>query len=132
MPPRPLSRNSTRVAWVPTATMSLAPFSSASSIAMSSLVAEAGKVIASTPRSWTRARPGARPSAEACTTTPAPQRGESAPPRALTPASGRVVAHRVHVADDHVGLVAGLPQRVGAAVDTDQHRPVVADVGAEG
>ena len=58
MPPRPLSRNSTRVAWVPTATMRRAPFSSASSIAMSSLVADAGKVIASTPRSCTRGEPG--------------------------------------------------------------------------
>ena len=29
------------------------------------------------------------------------------------------------------GLVAGLAQRVGSAVDADQHRPVVADVGPE-
>jgi hypothetical protein len=50
----------------------------------------------------------------------------------LGAAAERVVAHRVHVADDHVRLVAGLTQRVGAAVDPDEHRPVVADVGAEG
>ena len=45
MPPRPLSRNSTSVSCVPTATIIVAPFSSASSIAMSSLVAAAGNVM---------------------------------------------------------------------------------------
>src|SRR5690606_20114969 len=62
MPARPLSRNSIMLACVPTATMSEAPLSSASSIAMSSLVAVAGNVTASWPSSWTRFRPGARPS----------------------------------------------------------------------
>ncbi len=50
------------LACVPTATMSVAPLSSASSIAMSSLVAVAGNTTASCPSSWTRFRPGARPS----------------------------------------------------------------------
>src|SRR5699024_9416251 len=62
MPARPLSRNSTSVAWVPTATMSSAPLSSASSMATSSLVPVAGKTTWSMPRSATRAAPGARPS----------------------------------------------------------------------
>ena len=86
---------------------------------MSSLVAAAGKVIASTPSACTRARPGARPSGVGVDDD-------------LGAAGQRVVADRVHVADDHVGLVAGLDERVGAAVDADEHRPVVADVGAEG
>ena len=51
MPERPLSRNSTSVACVPTATMSSAPLSSASSIATSSLVPVAGKTTGSTPSS---------------------------------------------------------------------------------
>ena len=48
------------VACVPTATSSEAPFSSASSSAMSSLVAAAGKVTASTPRRWTRVKLGGK------------------------------------------------------------------------
>ena len=39
--------------------------------------------------------------------------------------------HRVEVADDHVGLQADFEQRVGAAVDADEHRPVLADVRAQ-
>lgn len=62
MPARPLSRNSTSVAWVPTATIRSAPLSSASSMAMSSLVPTAGKTTASRPSRWIRSRPGARPS----------------------------------------------------------------------
>ena len=46
----------------------------------------------------------------------------------LGAAPQRGVGDRVHVADDHVRLVAGLDQRVGAAVDADQHRLEVADV----
>ena len=44
-------------------------------------------------------------------------------------AQGRV-GDRVHVADDEVGLVAGLEERVGAAVDADEDRAVLADVAA--
>lgn len=62
MPERPLSRNSTRVACVPTATMSSAPLSSARSIATSSLVPVAGNTTCGTPSCSTRAMPGARPS----------------------------------------------------------------------
>ena len=43
----------------------------------------------------------------------------------------RAVRDRVHVADDHVGLEPGLEQRVGAAVDRDQHGLEVADVRAD-
>ena len=43
----------------------------------------------------------------------------------------RALGHRVEVADDDVGLEAHLEQRVGAAVDADEHRPVLADVGAQ-
>ncbi len=39
--------------------------------------------------------------------------------------------HRVEVADDDVGLEAELEQRVGAAVDADEHRLVLADVRAQ-
>ena len=46
----------------------------------------------------------------------------------LGAAAQHVVGDRVHVADDHVGGVAGLDQRVGAAVDADQHRLVLVDV----
>jgi hypothetical protein len=49
----------------------------------------------------------------------------------LGTAAQDVVAHRVHVADDHVRSVAGLDERVGTAVDPDQHRPVVPDVGPQ-
>ena len=49
----------------------------------------------------------------------------------LGPAAQRLVGDRVHVADDDVRPVAGLEQRVGAAVHADQHRPVLADVGAQ-
>ena len=38
------------------------------------------------------------------------------------------VGHRVEVADDDVGLEAELEQRVGAAVDADQHRLDLAEV----
>ena len=38
----------------------------------------------------------------------------------------------VHVADDHVGPEALLAQRVGPAVDPDEHRLDVADVGPQG
>ena len=50
----------------------------------------------------------------------------------LGPAAQRLVGDRVHVAEDDVGLVAGLEQRVRAAVHRDHHRLVLADVGPEG
>ena len=62
IPERPLSRNSTRVAWVPTATISEAPLSSARSMATSSLVPVAGKTTGSTSSLRTRSSPGALPS----------------------------------------------------------------------
>src|SRR3712207_9161775 len=43
----------------------------------------------------------------------------------LRAAAQHRVAHRVHVPDDHVRLVAGLLERVGPAVDPDEHRAVV-------
>ena len=49
----------------------------------------------------------------------------------LGPAAQRVVGHRVHVADDEVGPVPRLDERVGAAVDADEDRLVLADVVAE-
>ena len=49
----------------------------------------------------------------------------------LGAAAKRLVARRVHVAEDHVGPEPRLQDRVGAAVDADQHRAHVADVGAE-
>ncbi len=44
------------------------------------------------------------------------------------PALERLVRDGVHVADDHVRLVAGLEESVGAAVDADEHGLEVADV----
>ena len=113
-----MSRNSTSVAWVPTATISSAPLSSASSIATSSLVPAAGKTTGSTPELAHPLEPGRAAVAVGVHDD-------------LGAAAQRVVGDRVHVADDQVGLVAGLDQRVGAAVDADQHRPVLADVGAQ-
>src|SRR6185312_3047538 len=42
-----------------------------------------------------------------------------------------LLRHRVEVADDDVGLEAVLEERVGTAVDADEHRPVLADVRAQ-
>ena len=49
----------------------------------------------------------------------------------LGAAAQRLVAGRVHVAEDHVRLQPRLEDRVGAAVDADEQRPHVADVGAQ-
>ena len=49
----------------------------------------------------------------------------------LRPAAQRLVAGRVHVAEDHVGLQARFEAPVGAAVDGDDERADVADVGAQ-
>ena len=50
----------------------------------------------------------------------------------LGAAAQGVVGDRVHVADDEVGLVPRLDERVGAAVDADEDRLVLADVVAQG
>ena len=66
-----------------------------------------------------RAAPGAFPLPRyACTTISAPQ-------------TQRLVRDRVHVADDDVRLAADLEQRVGAAVDGDEHGLEVADVALD-
>src|SRR4051794_25048709 len=49
----------------------------------------------------------------------------------LRAALQRRVGARVHVPDDHVRLVARLHQRVGAAVDADEQRLVLRDVGPQ-
>jgi hypothetical protein len=46
----------------------------------------------------------------------------------LRSATKRPVRDRIHIAHDDVGLVPGLEQRVGAAVDGDQHRLEVPDI----
>ena len=84
-------------------------------MATSSLVPSATNSWYSTPHSSRFSRPGARPSGCTWWTSSAPQRE----------ALGR---HRVEVADDDVGLEPVLEQRVGAAVDADEHRLVLADV----
>jgi hypothetical protein len=43
----------------------------------------------------------------------------------------RLLRHRVEVADDHVGPEADLEQGVGAPVDADEHRPVLAYVRSQ-
>ena len=45
----------------------------------------------------------------------------------LRAAAQRRLARRVHVADDHVWLQAGVEQRLRAAVDGHDHRALVAD-----
>ena len=50
----------------------------------------------------------------------------------LGAAGERGVRGRVHVAEDHVRLQPRLQHPVGAAVDGDDQRPHVADVGAQG
>jgi hypothetical protein len=49
----------------------------------------------------------------------------------LGAAAQRVVRHRVHVADDHIGAVPRLDQRVGAAVHPDEYRLELPDVRAQ-
>lgn len=49
----------------------------------------------------------------------------------LGAAAQRLVGDGVHVADDEVGLPAGLDDRVGAAVDPDEDRAELLDVGAQ-
>ena len=100
---------------MPTATISSAPFSYASSSATSSLVPVAGTTSYGTPSSLAARLAGRRAVAIAVD-------------EKLRAAAQRLVGHGVHVTDDHVRLVAGLEQRVGAAVDADQDRLEVADV----
>ena len=49
----------------------------------------------------------------------------------LCAAAQRVIAGRVHVSKDQVGLQPLLADRVGAAIHPDQQRPHVVDVGAQ-
>ena len=115
IPSRFRSRNSSRLKCVPTATISSAPFSWASRMATSSLIPGEGKTEDGSPSRSIRSRPGA----------PAVGIGVD---DELGAALERLVRDRVHVADDHVRLVAGLDQGVGAAVDADEHGLEVADV----
>src|SRR5262245_10185530 len=62
IPARFRSRNSSRLKWVPTATMSSAPFSCASRMATSSLIPGEGRTAEGRPNRSMRSRPGACPS----------------------------------------------------------------------
>ena len=84
-------------------------------MAASSLVPSIGKTTASRPSAEILSRPGARAVVVGVH-------------HQLGPAPQRLVGAGVHVADDHVGLVARLDQRVGAAVDPHQQRAVLGDV----
>ena len=116
MPARPLSRNSTIVACVPTATISCG----------ARLVGEQHRDVL------------ARAVGDELDVRRRPTRGGSRGPardrrgargaRARRRSAARASRHRVEVADDDVGLEPDLEQRVGAAVDADQHRLVLADV----
>ena len=114
MPLRLRSRNSTRLNCEPTETISRAPFSAAISIATSWLVPGAGTSLKFTPISSRRRAARRAPVGVAVHDE-------------LGAAAKRLLAGRVHVADDHVGRQAHLQQRLGAAVDGDDHRPLVAD-----
>ena len=93
------------------------PLSSASSMAMSSLVPVAGKTTASVLRGLDRSSRGAPVTVGVDDDLGAT--GEGA------------VRHRVHVADDHVGLEPGLDEGVRTTVDPDEDRTVFADVVAQ-
>ncbi len=118
IPRRPLSRNSTIVACVPTATISSAPASNARSSAASSLVPSATNRVYSTPASASRCDAGRA----AVGVHVVDELG------AAVEGDGR---ERVEVADDDVGPAADVDQRVGATVDRDQHRSVFADVSPQ-
>ena len=114
MPLRLRSRNSTRLNCEPTETISRAPFSAAISIATSWLVPGAGTSLKGSPSSSRRWRPGRAPVGVGVHDE-------------LGAAAQRRLAGGVHVADDHVRGQARLEQRVGAAVDGDDHRAHVPD-----
>ena len=103
------------MACVPTATMSVAPASYASSIATSSLMPAATIV-------WNSQAELGQQLARRREAVVGFVRDQ------LRAAVQRGVGERVEVADDDVGLEPDLEQRVGAAVDRDQHRLVLADV----
>ena len=115
MPARPLSRKSTIDVWVPTATRSSAPWS---------IGEQHGDVLA-------RARRFEDEVVESEIVEPL---GAGRPTVGVGvhdergAAAQRTLGHRVEVADDHVGLQAELEQRVGAAVDTDEERSLLAHV----
>ena len=117
MPARLRSMNSTRLKCVPTATISSAPRSCASSSATSSLIPGAETVANGSP-SALEALGAGRP--------PVRVRVHEQ----LGPRAERGVRDRVEVADDHVRLQPDLEQRVGASVDRDEHRLEVPDVRA--
>ena len=90
----------------------------ASSIATSSLVPSTTNSSYCTPHSTRCLAPGARPSGCTWWTSSAP-------------IVERALRDRVEVADDDVGLEPDLEERVGAAVDADEHRLVLTDVRAQ-
>ncbi len=114
MPLRLRSRNSTRLNCEPTETIRRAPFSAAISIATSWLVPGRGHELERQPQLLQAVAPG-----RAAVGVGVHDQ--------LGAAAQRRLAGRVHVADDHVGRQARLEQRVGAAVDGDDHRAHVAD-----
>ena len=115
MPARFRSMNSTRLKWVPTATISSAPRSCARRSATSSLIPGAETVANGEPQS-VQAVGSRRPAVGVRVH------------EQLGTAAERGVRDRVEVADDHVRLQPDLEQRVGATVDGDEHRLEVADI----
>ena len=79
IPRRLRSRNSTRLNWEPTETISRAPFSAAISIATSPLVPGAGTSLNASPSSLRRSLPG-RPAIRVGVHRPAPRRSAAPPP----------------------------------------------------
>ena len=119
MPERSRSRNSIRFRCVPTATISSAPFSNASSSARSSLIPGAGTV-------WYGDAEPVEPRSARRVAVAAVRVDDD-----LGTAEQRLVRDRVHVSDDDVRLPAELEQRVGAAVHGDEHGLEVADVALD-
>src|SRR4051794_10725948 len=85
IPARSRSRNSIRLKWVPTATISSAPFSYASRSARSSLMPWAATVWNLTPNSSRRSAPGAAPLRYACTISSAPLRSVLSDTESMSP-----------------------------------------------
>ena len=121
-----MSRNSRRLPWVPTATISSARRSCARRNATSSLVPAESHFDVRDPQTL-EACPPRRPAVRIGVKHDV---GRD-PPVPLDELQGPV-GDAVHVPDDDLRLIAGIEQRVRASVHADEHGLDVADVGTEG
>jgi hypothetical protein len=116
IPLRPLSRNSRRLPCVPTATMSSARFSWRAGTRRPRWCRPTGRWCTGRRAAPGARRPGARPSVYAWSTSSVGGRRACAFRRARAR-----VRHAVHVAEDQVGDVAVVQERVRASVHAHEH-----------